>query len=210
MVICSNCHIEIDDSKIVLHERFCIQNIKYCATCQEGFPIEEFDEHLAGHLSRQPSKNISKEELQKKNSLSLQRLESKKIGCKYCNMPLSYSLIEEHEEMCGSRTNPCPFCDKLILMKDMESHRADKHFGQAIPLGKKPSFMMSEDELLARAVEESLKESGQKEDNKEPMYKKKMSKEEYMKKKSSGINMDEIDYEYERQLEEEMYAEDNQ
>ena len=78
MVICSNCHIEIDDAKIVLHERFCIQNIKYCATCQEGFPIEEFDEHLAGHLSRQPSKNLSKEELQKKNSLSLQRLESKK------------------------------------------------------------------------------------------------------------------------------------
>ena len=166
MVLCSNCHIEIDDSKIVLHERFCIQNIKYCATCQEGFPIEEFDEHLSDHLSRQASKNISKDELQKKNSMSLKRLESKKIGCKYCSMPLSYSLVEEHEEMCGARTNPCPFCGKMILMKDLESHRADKHFGQAIPLGKKPSFMMTDDELLARAVEDSLKGGEDQKDSK--------------------------------------------
>ena len=81
-------------------------------------------------------------------------------------MPLSYSLVEEHEEMCGARTNPCPFCGKMILMKDMESHRADKHFGQAIPLGKKPSFMMTDDELLARAVEDSLKGGEDQKDSK--------------------------------------------
>ena len=46
MVLCTNCHIDIDESKIILHQRFCFQNIKYCDKCKEGFPIEEFDESI--------------------------------------------------------------------------------------------------------------------------------------------------------------------
>ena len=62
MVLCPNCHCEIDDSKIFLHERFCVQNIKYCELCQEGIIIEEYEEHCQNHKKlSQENKTIFKE-----------------------------------------------------------------------------------------------------------------------------------------------------
>ena len=58
---CSNCHIELDEMKMMLHERYCLQNIKYCEECKEAIPKEEYEEHLSHHLSRQQSKEIKNE-----------------------------------------------------------------------------------------------------------------------------------------------------
>ena len=54
MVFCTNCHCDIEDSKMFLHQRFCIQNIKYCEECKEGIIIEEFEEHCKNHKNIQP------------------------------------------------------------------------------------------------------------------------------------------------------------
>lgn len=205
MVLCTNCHIDIDESKIILHQRFCFQNIKYCDKCKEGFPIEEFDEHLSSHLTKKSSSNLSDDELKLKKKLSLKRLESSKIGCQYCGLYLSYSEIEEHEQMCGARTHQCPFCEKYITNKDMENHKETEHKGMVEDetLKKKTSVQLTEDELIQKAVEESLKES-----NPPPQTKEETKKKEILKKKSTAINMDDIDYDYLAKLEEEMY-EDN-
>ena len=123
MPVCSNCFIEIEPSKIVLHERFCSQNMKYCSTCKEAFPKEEFEEHLANHLSRKPSQ-LSQEE---KNIETLKRCYSSKVACEFCGLFLNYNDLVEHEEMCGARTTQCGICKKNMLYRDLKNHMKTKH-----------------------------------------------------------------------------------
>jgi len=54
MVFCSNCQSEIEDNKMILHERFCKMNIKYCFQCKEKIPIEEYEEHIKNHNEKKP------------------------------------------------------------------------------------------------------------------------------------------------------------
>ena len=120
---CSNCHIDIDPLKMVLHERFCLQNMKYCSTCKEAFPKEEFEEHLQNHLSRKPSQ-LSQEE---KNNETLKRCESSKVACEYCGLFLNYNDLIDHEDMCGARTTQCGICKEKMLYKNLKNHMKLKH-----------------------------------------------------------------------------------
>ena len=40
-VKCKNCHQEISESKIFLHEGFCLRNNKLCPECDKIFLIKE-------------------------------------------------------------------------------------------------------------------------------------------------------------------------
>jgi hypothetical protein len=97
--------------------------MKYCQTCKEAFPKEEFDEHLSNHLSRKQSQ-ISQEE---KNFYSLKRCMSSKVACEFCGLFLSYNDLLDHEEMCGARTTQCNICKENILYKNLINHMKNKH-----------------------------------------------------------------------------------
>lgn len=127
MVLCPNCHCEIDDSKIVLHQRFCVQNIKYCELCQEGIIKEEYEEHCQNHKNLSKAKSKSNESKDSRDSLSLQRVESSKIGCQYCGFLCGYKELEEHEVMCGARTTKCSQCGKTLLIKNVKEHLEKLH-----------------------------------------------------------------------------------
>lgn len=49
---CKNCKQEIAESKMFLHEGFCLRNNKYCAECDKIFLIQEFEEHLKTHNAK--------------------------------------------------------------------------------------------------------------------------------------------------------------
>ena len=116
---CSNCHCDIEESKILLHERFCFQNIKYCDICKEGIIKEEYEEHCLEHNNSEIKKEKSQEE---KDNLSLKRLESTKIKCTYCKLLLSLTEVEENEQMCGSRTTKFKLCGERAIIKYLENH----------------------------------------------------------------------------------------
>ena len=122
MVVCSNCHCDIEESKIFLHQRFCIQNIKYCEQCKEGIIREEYEEHCKNHNQKveEPSKEL-------KDNLTLKRVQSSKIGCEYCGYCCSFSEIEEHEAMCGAKTTKCKKCGKNLLIKNLKQHIEKEH-----------------------------------------------------------------------------------
>ena len=63
---CKNCHQNILESKMFLHEGFCLRNNKLCPECDKVFLIQEYEEHLKTHNS----KNISN---QKKSPISEHR-----------------------------------------------------------------------------------------------------------------------------------------
>lgn len=123
---CSNCRCDIEESKIVLHERFCTQNIKFCDICQEAIIKEEYEEHCLEHKNNDSEKKEIKPEEERK-SLSLNRVMSTKIQCEFCQLFLSFSEVEEHEEMCGSRSTKCKICGERIILKNLENHILSIH-----------------------------------------------------------------------------------
>ena len=48
-VKCKNCQQDIPESKMFLHEGFCLRNNKLCPECNKVFLVKEFDEHLKTH-----------------------------------------------------------------------------------------------------------------------------------------------------------------
>ena len=57
-VKCENCKVEIAESKLAIHQSFCLRNNKYCPTCSKVFLSTEFEEHLKTH--NVPNKNTKK------------------------------------------------------------------------------------------------------------------------------------------------------
>ena len=115
---CSNCQCDIEESKLFLHERFCKDNIKFCDLCKEAIIKEEFEEHLLEH----EKKKVDVKPEEERSNLSLQRVRSTKLQCQFCNLFLSYSELEEHENMCGSRTTKCRVCGERIVYKNLDDH----------------------------------------------------------------------------------------
>ena len=44
------------------------------------------------------------------------------IECQYCSLLVDPSELEEHEEMCGSRTVKCDICGKYIYIRLIKQH----------------------------------------------------------------------------------------
>ena len=49
---CNNCKQEISESKITLHEAFCLRNNKYCEKCNQVILISQYDEHIKSHENK--------------------------------------------------------------------------------------------------------------------------------------------------------------
>ena len=228
MVKCSNCRCEIEDSKMILHERFCLQNIKYCDLCKEAIIKEEFEEHCLSHIkdkNQNEKKELDSEE--DRNSRSLQRIMSSKVACDYCGLFLGFDELEEHEEMCGARSTKCKVCGYNTLYKNLKNHLINAHginesaykeYDSGInninnlDINKninKPNINsngdLTEEQLQRMTSEEQIQyvlALSQKEKNNNSKNNK-INKENDPKKSSSGINYDEIDNEYEKQMYEE-------
>ena len=219
MVICSNCHCEIEDAKMILHERFCIQNIKYCELCKEAIVKEEYEEHCLEH--NDPLKVKKEDSQEEKDSRSLQRVMSSKVACQYCGYFCGYTELEEHEEMCGARTTNCKICQQNCLYKNLEKHLLSAHgitndaykeydsglnnnFQPNKNVGQqKQNFKgnLTEDQLRRMTSDEQIQyvlAVSKQENNSNNKNNKGNSNSKDMP--SSGINYDEIENEYERQM----------
>ena len=126
MIKCSNCHFDIEQSKIVLHERFCAQNIKYCELCKEGIIKEEYEDHCLEHNKPKTVEPTIKSE-EERSQMSLKRVQSSKICCRYCELFCAYDELEEHEAMCGARTTQCRMCGKNLLYSQLDKHIKEAH-----------------------------------------------------------------------------------
>ena len=226
MVKCSNCHCEIEDSKMILHNRFCLQNIKYCDICQEAIIKDEYEEHCLNHNkdNQNEKKEIDSEE--DRNNRSLQRVISSKVACDYCGLFLGFTELEEHEEMCGARSTKCKICGYNTLYKNLKNHVLKAHgisdfeykkYDSGINIGggvnnnlnnlninkneNKPNLnskgILTEEELQRMNSDEQIEYAlalSQKDKNNLN------NKKNIPNKSSSGINYDEIENEYEKQM----------
>ena len=107
-VKCKNCHQEISESKIFLHEGFCLRNNKLCPECDKVFLVQEYDEHIKTHNA----KNISN---QKKSPISEHR--------KNCHHDEPKNLIPKKKEIKIDDNlgfKQCEYCTNVF--EDLNEH----------------------------------------------------------------------------------------
>ena len=166
-----------------------------------------------------------------KDSLTLKRVESSKIGCQYCGFFCSYSDLVEHEAMCGARTTNCKQCGKNLLIKNLKTHIQKEHnldmecYQELGSLNKTQNSSdlngnfgnldlkrMTTDEEIAYALQLSEEEEQRKRQMQQNINKNKsknitsnilQKNSSLEKQKSEKFDFDEMDYEYEKQLYEE-------
>ena len=89
----------------------------------------------------------------------MKKEESERIECQYCGESMSYTLIDDHENMCGSRSDNCQICGQLLLVRNMRKHLKNHEFQNIMKL-RQINYIelnsMNEDEMLARAMAESM------------------------------------------------------
>ncbi|KRX10432.1 hypothetical protein PPERSA_10531 [Pseudocohnilembus persalinus] len=120
---CENCQVLIADSKLDLHEAYCLRfNVK-CQQCPEFIHKDEMEEHIEECHSLQPCEycktKFSQEDLKKHQD---EECNSRPMICPYCEVSQTYIYFKSHLDYCGSKTKVCQKCNKNILSKEIIKH----------------------------------------------------------------------------------------
>ena len=169
---CKNCRQDILESKMFLHEGFCLRNNKLCPECDKVFLIQEFNEHFKTHNSKKSNsitehrkncthhKNEVKQEIPKmqpkidipkKNEIEV----DDNLGlkqCEYCtNM---FEDLQGHLLDCDVK--------KMIEMenaqyfRDIEKRKKEDD-DLAQKLSKEKNMDISKDEQMAKDIQDNMK-----------------------------------------------------
>ena len=136
---CKNCHQNISESKIFLHEGFCLRNNKLCPECDKVFLVQEFEEHFKTHNIKKPPEKI----------------------------PQKISPITEHRRNCHHKENPepkkqeikvddnlgfkqCEYCTNMF--ENLESHLKKCEIKKLIEAENAKYYSDLEDDNLAQKL----------------------------------------------------------
>lgn len=122
IIFCTNCRNNIPKASWTLHSISCERHRWYCKSCKEAFPKSEREKHeqefhAVVYCECGEDIEVRKLDLHKKNDCAI-RL----VPCMYCECPLRFHELSEHEVACGSRTEPCELCNKRVQLRHISVH----------------------------------------------------------------------------------------
>ncbi|XP_027570705.1 TRAF-type zinc finger domain-containing protein 1 isoform X2 [Pipra filicauda] len=120
--LCGNCKKDIPAVNFLIHEIHCRRNIEICPYCSDSIPKSEMKNHIESEHVQVTCKCRMKIE----NSLLKDHEESacplRPVLCQFCDIPLAFNKLQEHESYCGARTEPCGDCGRNVLLRDLKEH----------------------------------------------------------------------------------------
>jgi len=167
-VKCKNCHQEISESKIFLHEGFCLRNNKLCPECDKIFLIKEFEEHIKTHNANKEKIhpisehrknchhhenkiNINNNKKEEKTNIKI----DENLGLKQCIYCTNvFEDIQNHLKECEI---------KKMLEKENEKYYSDLEKRKKLDndlaekLAKEKIMDISKDEQLAKELQNNMK-----------------------------------------------------
>ena len=123
MTKCDNCDKLIEQSKMLLHERFCKLNIKKCTICKSPVLIEEYEDHMDENHQEIECEFCKKMFSNADIEAHKRQCDCQLIYCMYCEMQVPKREKKEHEYICGAKTEECMICKQFIQIKDMKAHK---------------------------------------------------------------------------------------
>ena len=107
----------MDETKFIMHSRFCLTNSVKCSICNEVIAVDDEEDHIKDHLSsecQQCGKIIEIDHMEAhKTRCHLERL----VDCQFCQLKLDSKALESHENLCGSKSVNCEFCQATIIKR---------------------------------------------------------------------------------------------
>ncbi|CAD8098338.1 unnamed protein product [Paramecium sonneborni] len=164
-ITCSNCSQSIPESKILLHETYCIRfNIK-CERCGYFYDKNDPDAHEEDYHKKEKCQYCYLDF----DDLSKHKCSKTPKQCLYCDLNYTVDQIVQHENQCGSRTEKCDICQNYIMKRDLTNHyqscfqKIDKI---EQPIQKKPSIQdISQNANNDINIQEQLSNNLQKQQN---------------------------------------------
>jgi len=157
---CDSCDRILSSTRELAKHIDIIHGLRPCSACDAKITLAEMQAHLTT------------------------KCPFRQVQCKYCDLKKPFIEMDEHQNLCGSRTVNCKICQKLVVLRRMDVHLAAEHGinpslvdtsgyldelkSPTLPANTSSSeaksshtFTPNEDEDFARALAESLLTSTQ-------------------------------------------------
>ncbi|KAH3760342.1 ubiquitin fusion degradation protein 1 [Pelomyxa schiedti] len=121
-VICSNCKNSIPKAQYPLHQIRCERLNRICSMCGCKILRAQEKEHMEsfhGPVTCKCGEVLDKYFLP---SHELDECTHRLIGCPFCKIQVQQKDIAEHKDYCGSRSERCPKCNKLVIIRELSKH----------------------------------------------------------------------------------------
>ncbi|KAG2551802.1 XIAP-associated factor 1-like isoform X1 [Panicum virgatum] len=125
---CAHCQREIPSSNIDLHSVHCARNLQKCQHCGEMVPRKLMDEHYDENHA--PMNCTLCKDTIERESWDLHKSEKcpqRMVACEYCEFELPAVDMNEHQDVCGNRTEYCQTCKKYIRLREWIGHEIQCH-----------------------------------------------------------------------------------
>lgn len=140
----------IAESKMPLHEAYCIRNVIRCPKCNDPVDKSELEQHQnEAHKLVIPFTNpynpvqaackYCKKDFEVRILNNHQETCTKKPRfCEFCNCDVEADLYANHKYQCGSRTKKCPHCNKNIMIRgkfsEIENNESKNSMPTSLPV----------------------------------------------------------------------------
>ncbi|XP_068441529.1 XIAP-associated factor 1 [Clinocottus analis] len=122
---CGTCHKDVAEANFSLHETHCRRFLCLCPDCDEPVPREQLDQHREEqHTEVRCSKCHLKMERRHLVDHESDQCEERLQSCCYCELELPRKDLDEHQLVCGSRTELCRDCGRYVTLRDRPGHAA--------------------------------------------------------------------------------------
>uniref|UniRef100_A0A8D8ME48 TRAF-type zinc finger domain-containing protein 1 n=1 Tax=Cacopsylla melanoneura TaxID=428564 RepID=A0A8D8ME48_9HEMI len=126
--LCDNCKKDVPVNNYLNHSIHCPRNIRLCPRCNEPYPIIEMESHIdQDHAEVVCPDCYEFMEAADLPSHKTDACPKRLVSCIICEVDLPATELNEHLDYCGSRSDRCDGCGKLVLMKHQPFHLSTRH-----------------------------------------------------------------------------------
>jgi len=114
---------EIEKSKMMLHEVYCMKNLYKCKECGKPVEKKQKEAHDLEFHTPVPCPHCNLPQEKTKLEEHIKNCPKKPKLCEFCELEMPTDKYTDHIIVCGSKTNLCPKCGKYIQRKDWSLHQ---------------------------------------------------------------------------------------
>lgn len=120
---CGLCHKEVAEANFALHETHCSRFLCLCPDCDEAVPKDQLSQHREEqHTQVRCSKCNRKMERCRLADHQSDECVERPQSCHFCELELPWKQLDEHQLVCGSRTELCRDCVRYVTLRDQAEH----------------------------------------------------------------------------------------
>ena len=138
IVFCNNCRTNIPKSSWLLHEVNCVRHRWYCEICEQSYLKNERQKHEQEFHNLVYCECGEDIEVRRMALHKERECDHRLMPCMYCECPMRFFELSEHEIVCGSRTEPCEKCHKRVQLCKLKSHLCDSKEETVVPFPSPP------------------------------------------------------------------------